>query len=432
MRHHRPADQKLAAVTPEPRLNEYGAAAILAEMHRAERQCRAVGRRLRTQEETGEIAERIEIEHGAPWIFERRRAVRELRRRPHAAHAPQLALLILQHAVLGQLGENGARQRGHRRARREELLHEHAVIEGMMLHERGTADEPRRKPEPQPDRARARIGIEDHVAAVERQRQYGHRPLRQDLVLVPEERNQRLPGPGREGNERRTRLQARCDNVVGVTARTHGGVERGDAVGQVAAEAEHEADRKPRGGDVAQAFGRQVVGKLRDADQRLRLDRVAHARDLHGAPQHGHRGDGQPGTPSPEQRQRSLDEIGKLHDDAIAWIEAELDEKSGQRIHRLVGVGVREGAGPGEPEQVPVRRIDQRHGVRLLPRPPPQQPFGRDRSAFLVRLDVRGGQCAHACKITGSRRARRCRPGRKGRATRCRSDSRRAASSRAA
>ncbi len=227
---------------------------------------------------------------------------------------------------------------------------------------------------------------------------------------MPEERNQRFVGPGREGDERGTRLEARCDNVVCVAAGTHGRVEGRDAVGKIAAEAEHEADGKPRGGDVAQAFGRQVVGKLRDADQRLGLDRVARAPDLHGPPQHGHRGHGQSGAPGPEQRERRLNEIGKLYDDAIARIESKLEEERGQCVDRLVGLGIREAARPRLPEQGPVRRIDQRHGVRLLPRTPPQQPFGSDRTALLLDLHVRGRERAHAAKVMGSEHARRLWP----------------------
>ncbi len=152
-------------------------------------------------------------------------------------------------------------------------------------------------------------------------------------------------------------MHARPDAVVRQTAGGDHIVEGGDAVGQVAAEAEHEAHRKPRGGDIAQRLRRRVFGKMGNAEQRLRLQRIANPGDLQGPPQHGHRGDGEPGPPGAEQCQGSLDEIWQLQDNPVAALEPKPDEEGGERIHRCIRLAVGQGARPRIAEQLPIGRI---------------------------------------------------------------------------
>ena len=58
------------------------------------------------------------------------------------------------------------------------------IIEPRVLDQRAAADQPCHQPERQPHRPGQGIGIEDHVARVERERQHGHRPLGEKFFLV--------------------------------------------------------------------------------------------------------------------------------------------------------------------------------------------------------------------------------------------------------
>ncbi len=193
-----------------------------------------------------------------------------------------------------------------------------------MLGERGAADQPRHEAEREPRGSRQRIGVEDHVAAVEAERQHRHGPLRQQLVLGPDERHQRTAGPRREGDHGRALAHRRLDTVVRDAAPCLDClIERGDAVGKVGTEAEHEAHRKMGGGNGAELLRMVLAGEVGDADEGLGPDVVANLADFVPPPQHRQRRDRQAGAPGGEQDQRGQREIGKLCGDACRRAEVQ-------------------------------------------------------------------------------------------------------------
>ena len=172
-----------------------------------------------------------------------------------------------------------------------------------MLREHTPADEPGRERESKPSGSRQRVGVQDHVAAVERKRKHGHRPLGEKLILAAINRDKRRAAARGKGDERGTFAQRSIERPHSGTGKERV-VERDDAVGKVLAEAEHETHEEMRRGDAAELFGWPRAAETRDADQSLGLDRLAHLADLIAPPQHRQHGDAKPRAPGSEQRQR--------------------------------------------------------------------------------------------------------------------------------
>ena len=164
-------------------------------------------------------------------------------------------------------------------------------------------------------------------------------------------------------------------------------IERGDAVRQIAAEAEHEAHRHLRGGHRAERLGAFLADEGRHADQSFRRDLLADLGDLFRPPQHRHGGDREPCAPGGKQRQRRQSEIGKLRRDRVAGLEPKLDEERGERIDGRVGLAIGEGLRHAEAERLQIGRIAQRGHAWSLARATPQQSVRRKRRANLLPLD---------------------------------------------
>jgi hypothetical protein len=272
----------------------------------------------------------------------------------------------LQHAVLGKLFQD---RRGECRdggARGGHLLHEHRIVKGLMLREHRPADEPGCERKIESRWSGQRVGVEDHVAAVERKRKHGHRPLCKKLLLAAIDGDERFTGAGvkvacgeskvacGESNERRTLARTRRKRL-----RPGAGedrlVKRGHAVGKVLAEGEHETEEDVRSGDAAKVFSglRRVKGG--HPDQSLGLEQLAHFADLVAVPQHRQHGNGKPGPPGREKRERLKREIGKLHRDPIAWLKPDLDKS--ECIDRGVSLSKAITMGPPEFERLGVGRV---------------------------------------------------------------------------
>ena len=265
-----------------------------------------------------------------------------------------------------------------------------------MLGERGAADQPRHEAEREPRGPRQRIGVEDHVAAVEAERKHRHRPLREQLVLGPDERHKRHTGPRRKGDHGRALAHRRLDAVVRDAAPCLDClVERGDAVGKVGTEAKHEAHRKVAGGNGAELLRMVLAREVGDADEGFGLDVVANLADFVPAPQHRQRRDRQRGAPGGEQRQRRQRDIGKLHGDGVAGQKSKLDEERGERIDGLIGLAVAESSRMPETERLKIGRIGERDDAGPLARASPEQAVCRERAARLVPLTGFGGERAH-------------------------------------
>ena len=395
----RPAEEDLAvtfgvALRAELDFREDGAVAIFLEVDLAERERRWIARRLALQHDACEIAERIEIEEFGGPAEGNRQTLDLLHPGPHRAGPSQAALGPLRHAVLGKFGKDGGGKRRHRRPRGDELIGEDGIVEGMMLGERGAANQPRQQPERKPDRPGQRIGVEDHVAGVEVERQHRHRPLRQKLVLVARDCEERPAGPGSKGDQGRA-YACRGLDLPQAPAGVDRLIEGDDALGQTGSEAEHEAHRELIGRDCAQRLRRGLSCETGDPDQRFGFDLGASLADLVSPPQHRQCGDREPGAPGGEQRQRREREIGELHGDGIAGPKAKLDEGGGERVHRRVGLLIGEGTRNAEAKRLTVGGIGERHDIGLLDRPAPEQPFRRQRDAVLFPLDVFSRERAH-------------------------------------